>query len=174
MAGVGARINADELKQEIARLRHVGRNFRPVLTNFGEHMMTSIARNFEEQGRPERWEPLKPATKIARWRRRNRGRSMYTKGGRRTTTRAYAFMTGMKILQDTGALKKSIHRRVIGNILEIGTGPLVKDYARIQQKGGQAGRGRRVTIPARPFILFQEEDEREFLDMVEDHIFRGR
>ncbi len=172
MAGVGARINADELKQEIARLRHVGRNFRPVLRDFGEHMITSIARNFEEQGRPESWKPLAPATKIARWRRRNRGKSMYTKGARqRTTVRAYRFMTGMKILQDTAQLKRSIHRRVVGNVLEIGSGLV---YARIQQKGGQAGRGRRIRIPARPYILFQDEDEREFLDMVEDHIFRGR
>ena len=172
MAGVGARLNADELTRELARLRRVGANWRPVLLDFGEHMMTSIARNFEEQGRPESWKPLAPATKIARWRRRNRGQSMYTKGPRqRTTTRAYAFMTGMKILQDTAALKKSIHRRVTGNILEIGSALV---YARIQQKGGQAGRGRRVRIPARPYLIFQDEDEREFFDMVEDRIFRGR
>lgn len=171
MAGFGVRINADELKQEIARLRHVGRNFRPVLQNFGEHMMTSITRNFEEQGRPEPWKPLSPATKIARWRRRNRGKSMYTGGKRqRMTTRAYAFMTGMKILQDTAALKRSIHRHITANALEIGSALV---YARIHQKGGQAGRGRKVRIPARPFLVFQDEDEREFLDMVEDHIARG-
>ena len=37
-------------------------------------------------------------------------------------------------------------------------------YARIQQQGGTAGRGRKVAIPARPFIGLSEEARAAIVD----------
>lgn len=43
-------------------------------------------------------------------------------------------------------------------------------YGRIHQLGGKAGRGRRVTIPARPFLGISKAGRQEALDIMRDHI----
>ena len=44
-----------------------------------------------------------------------------------------------------------------------------KVYAAIHQFGGMAGRGRKVKIPARPFLQLTEQDEADILDDVQDY-----
>ncbi len=46
-----------------------------------------------------------------------------------------------------------------------------KVYARIHHEGGKAGRGRKVNIPARPFIMVQDEDWAEIKDALNNYIF---
>lgn len=53
------------------------------------------------------------------------------------------------ILQVTNALARSITTRADRDQAQIGSN---LTYAAIQQLGGQAGRGRKVTIPARPYL----------------------
>ncbi|VEH67135.1 Mu-like prophage protein gpG [Rodentibacter pneumotropicus] len=45
-------------------------------------------------------------------------------------------------------------------------------YAAIHQFGGKAGRGRSVTIPARPFLVLTPQDEADILDDVQ-HYFNS-
>ncbi len=45
----------------------------------------------------------------------------------------------------------SLHYNVAGNTLTLGSSAI---YAAIHQFGGKAGRGKKVTIPARPFLPF--------------------
>lgn len=55
-----------------------------------------------------------------------------------------------KPLLDTGRLRNSIHHTVTGpSDVQVGTDVI---YAAIHNFGGQAGRNRKVTIPARPFF----------------------
>jgi len=43
-------------------------------------------------------------------------------------------------------------------------------YAAIHQFGGKAGRGRKVTIPARPFLKLTDEDLEKILQTVEEYL----
>ncbi len=63
-----------------------------------------------------------------------------------------------KPLIDTGTLKEKIFLQVSGNTLTVSTGVATADYAAIQQFGGKAGRGHKVTIPARPFLPIHQDD----------------
>lgn len=56
---------------------------------------------------------------------------------------------GGKTLQLTGQLAASISTQVGNDFARIGSN---KPYAAIHHLGGQAGRGRKVTIPARPYL----------------------
>jgi phage virion morphogenesis protein len=43
-------------------------------------------------------------------------------------------------------------------------------YAAIHQFGGQAGRGRKVEIPPRPYLGINSEDEENILDIINGHL----
>lgn len=76
-----------------------------------------------------------------------------------------------KILQDTGQLAASIDASSGRDYAELTAG---KVYAAIHQFGGQAGRGRRTTIPARPFMPIDEagqlpdDTQSEILSILDD------
>ena len=77
---------------------------------------------------------------------------------------------GRKIL--TGATRnlRSIIYRAASDSVTIGTTPPSKDYAAIHQFGGKAGRGRKVTIPARPYLGINAEDREEAIRTMKDHM----
>ncbi len=70
----------------------------------------------------------------------------------------------------TGRLRNSIAWTVRGNAIIVGTNLV---YARIHQYGGYAGRGRKVRIPARPYLGITEEDRREAESLLKEWL-RGR
>jgi phage virion morphogenesis protein len=130
--------------------RHVERPLRAV----GALLVTSIEKNFAEQGRPQKWTPLAPRTLAGR--RRGKGKG------------------GPRILIDTGRLKSSINYKMVS----AGGGPAVKvgtnvRYAARQHFGypGGAGRGHAKT-PARPFMLIQPEDVQAIDRVFTRHIAR--
>jgi len=49
-----------------------------------------------------------------------------------------------------------------------------KIYAAIHHFGGKAGRGKKVTIPARPYMMVQDEDWREMEAALGDFIIQGK
>ncbi|STQ86737.1 phage virion morphogenesis protein [Helicobacter muridarum] len=70
-----------------------------------------------------------------------------------------------KILRESGTLKSSINARVkdikqnkdsVQGSVSIGTN---LEYAPIHQLGGQAGKGLKINIPARPFLPVNEKAE---------------
>lgn len=137
------------------------------LKQIGQVMLASVDKNFESEGRPQKWAPLSAMT-LAMRRNKNKG--------------------SIKILQDTGNLRRSINYQILdgGNGLAIGTSV---PYAKIHQYGGDVKipartivpvkakvlrfvtkdgkvvyakkveqKARMVHIPQRKFLLFQEED----------------
>lgn len=74
-------------------------------------------------------------------------------------------------LRDTGRLMNSMGRHVSSDKVQVGTNVV---YAAIHNFGGQAGRGRKVTIPARPFMLLQDEDIFEVKDILSKWILEGK
>ncbi|NBI12592.1 phage virion morphogenesis protein [[Haemophilus] felis] len=71
-----------------------------------------------------------------------------------------------KPLVDTENLMSSIISQYDKQSAEVGTN---LEYAPVHQFGGKAGRGRKVTIPARPFLQLTAEDEEEILARVQDY-----
>ena len=69
-------------------------------------------------------------------------------------------------LVDTENLMDSITSYYDNNIAEVGTN---EPYAAIHQFGGKAGRGRKVDIPARPFLVLTLQDEADILEDIQDY-----
>lgn len=67
-------------------------------------------------------------------------------------------------LVDTENLMNSITSYYDNNIAMVGTN---EPYAAIHQFGGKTGRGRKVDIPARPFLVLTPQDEDDILEDVQ-------
>lgn len=60
-------VQSGEFENEVKDLLRRVKNFRTPLRAWGLHMVGSVKRNFQEQGRPDPWRPLKVNTLIARY-----------------------------------------------------------------------------------------------------------
>lgn len=72
-------------------------------------------------------------------------------------------------LVDTKNLMGSITSDYSNDMATVGTN---EPYAAIHQFGGKAGRGRKVDIPARPFLALTPQDEADILEDVQDYFQR--
>lgn len=123
----------------------------PAMRHIAEGLRTEVEENFLREGRPE-WLALAPSTVAAR---------VKAGGG------------AHPILQVTGGLAASVELFYSATEAGVGTN---KVYGAIHQFGGQAGRGRRTTIPARPFLPvnaageLQPEAARSVLDAIQDFL----
>lgn len=81
-----------------------------------------------------------------------------------------------KTLQKTGQLAASLTTQASNDFARIGSN---KVYAAIHHLGGQAGRGHKVSLPARPYLPIdgsgnlQSGGEKRILDIVKDALARG-
>ena len=71
-----------------------------------------------------------------------------------------------KPLTDTGRLRGSISEYSDTDSAVVGTNSI---YAAIHNFGGQAGRGRSVTIPQREFMTLTAQDEADIIDDVQTY-----
>lgn len=128
----------------IARIKDVPR----ALDEVGASVVLETQMRFEAQKDPNgaAWQALAPTT-IAR----------------RTAGKA------SKILRETGdnLYDTLTHRVDGGSAVLIGVN---RSWAAIHQFGGTAGRGKKVTIPARPFLGLSEEGAVEVLHILRDHL----
>ncbi|WP_457571295.1 phage virion morphogenesis protein [Desulfovulcanus sp.] len=149
-------VNTKALDMALQDMEKRMSNLTPVMEEIGEIIVSSAQENFERQGRysspgswkggSNKWKPLKPATI------KQRMRKGYWPG---------------KTLQQRGRLKSSIGYRAGKNSVEIGTNLA---YAAIHQFGGRAGRNLTAEIPARPYLVVQEEDLEEIREIITDYI----
>jgi phage virion morphogenesis protein len=127
------RIDSAKLVAALRRLIASGRDLTPAMRRAAGIMHDAVEENFEEEGRPK-WKSLAAST---------------------LRQRAKEGSTG-KILQRRGNLARSITRHADAESATVGTNLV---YAAIHQLGGQAGRGRKVKIPARPYLELTRDDE---------------
>lgn len=84
---------------------------------------------------------------------------------------------GGKTLQKTGDLKNSITSEASPTMVVVGVDRSKmgsnKEYARIHQFGGKAGRGRKVTIPKRSYLGISKENLKEIRAMMREYL-RGK
>ncbi|MBF0168793.1 MAG: phage virion morphogenesis protein [Alphaproteobacteria bacterium] len=144
------------------------RDLKPALNDIGMSMVVATQRRFETEtdplGRP--WRPLSAVTLAAR-----AGGRLYIKSGKRLTAKAAKVINSGRILRDSARLYQSITHAVSGQGVEIGSNLV---YARIHQMGGQAGRGKKVTIPARPFLGLSKTDTQTCADVLAGYLLTGR
>ena len=114
----------DRITPAIARRLRAVKDTRPVLEAMGTEGVSLTKRAFTDAAlRPSPWAPLKPST-LAR-----------KKGS---------------ILRESGAMWQSI--RITETTAKSVAWGSDRKYAAIQQLGGQAGKGGKVTLPPRPFF----------------------
>lgn len=142
--------NDDELKRMLKGVLSRLGNVKPAAELMGETILESITTNFEEGGRPKKWKSLKKSTQEQR-------RRMGKWPGRMLVISGHA-----------GGLMGSIAYTALNNGVIVHAN---KVYARIHHYGGMAGKGRTVKIPARPYMMVQDEDWAEMKDQLRKYVF---
>lgn len=165
---------AEEIGAALRRLQDRAGNLAPALRAIGVSLVTSTHHRFERQSGPDgkAWKPLAGSTLMGR-----AGKKAVRERGKiggveyvKLTAKAEKRVAGAKILRRDGRLFQSITHMVLGDRLLVGTNVA---YAAIHQLGGDAGRGRKVKIPARPYLGIDAADRAEILATVEDYLAGG-
>lgn len=144
-------------------------NLTPVMREIGDTLRNDALDNFKGQrgpdGRP--WQRLSQPTLLARARRLT-GKSILTKDGKRTRASAYKIITTAQALIDRGTLRNSVQvLQATPSSVTVGSR---LPYAAVHQFGGQAGRNRKVRIPARPFIGMSANAERQIINTINAYL----
>ena len=126
----GVEIESSALNAALERLAAELANPSAAMDQIGRYLVASTLRRFERERAPDGSPWLQSARALAE---------------------------GGQTLTDTGRLRGSIAHTVAGggHAVEVGSSVL---YAAIHQFGGRAGRGRRVTLPARPYLGIDDRD----------------
>jgi len=127
-------------------------NLQDANEKIGEIVKTSILRNFEEGGRPNKWAKLKDSTielrkKQGKW----PGQILVRRG------------------MGEGLMGAVSYKAASNKVVFVGN----KDYSAIHHFGGMAGKGRKTKIPARPYMVIQDEDWEEIKETLNDYIIEG-
>jgi phage gpG-like protein len=144
-----------EMKQLFAAVSSRYGNLRPVLNAIGEEYIKRVDDRFVTETDPDgaRWVPTKVLSNYLGYvgtRQGYKRKKAYTDAGRWRASFS-RYLEGKKTLQLTGALRGDIHYQVDDSSVTIGTTGRIP-YAGIHQFGGKAGRGKKVSIPARPYL----------------------
>lgn len=137
-------INDDGAIAALEGLVRQARDLEPAMDDIGRMLRMSARQRIEAAEGPDGtpWPELSAATK------RRRGRDAQP-------------------LQDKRHLYKSLTWRAGPSEVAVGSN---RRYARIQQLGGQAGRGLKVSIPARPYLGVSADDRGEIANILFDHL----
>lgn len=143
-----------DIDKFIASLRSivVDVDLKPLYSEIGQILLRSVDRNFREGGRYD----IGPSGE-------------FVGGATHWIVSSRARRQSGQTLMDSGQLATSITAEATSQGATIGTN---KVYGPIQHFGGKAGRNKKVTIPARPIFVVQEEDYEEIQKAAEE--FFGR
>ena len=140
------KIDNNDVERKLLELAQKGENLRPLMKNIAGIFASATEENFKNEGRPDKWTELSEATKKQRTKQKK--------------------WPG-QILQVSGQLASSISTQYDDESAVIGSN---LDYAAIHQLGGQAGKNKKVTIPARPYLKLTDDDFNEILDATKNFL----
>ena len=148
-------IQDQEIKALTASVRQRYNNLRHILGDIGEEYTKRVDDRFVSESDPDgkKWIPTKVLSNYLGYvgtRKGYKRNQAYTQKGRWRAAFS-RYLDNKKTLQLTGALRGDIHYQVDDTSVSIGTSGRIP-YAGIHQRGGMAGRGRKVHIPARPYL----------------------
>lgn len=140
------KIDNKAVNEKLLELAKRGENLRPLMKDIAGIFASSTEENFKEEGRPNKW------TKLADVTIENRKKKDKWPG---------------QILQVEGQLAASINTQYDENSAVIGSN---EPYAAIHQLGGKAGKNKKVSIPARPYLQLTDEDFKEILNSTQKYL----
>lgn len=176
-----------------------GMRLRPLMATIGDIMYAGVIENFEAEGRPGKWQKRKDFTNEAYgntaydgFKSTKRGQSLFANSSKykrsenalnRSKASLFDRASSNKILHNSGDLRKSIDRYPTANSVAIGSNLI---YARIHQFGGvikpkngkclciPVGGGKiikvkSVTIPARPYLVITDKENRKIISTVRNY-----
>lgn len=143
-------VDTKPVSDMLKKFRHRMGTLRPAMKIIGQLMRTSIVENFQKGGRPDAWTPLSDETLLTK------------KGDKILINQGFAG----GLMGSIGVENKGIYE-VGDDYVMVGTN---KEYAAIHQFGGKAGRGNKVTIPARPYMMIQDEDIDDITAELNDYL----
>lgn len=164
-----------EVSAMLTRLQRKMSNMKPVLTRIGALYEARVLENFRNESAPDGtpWKPLAQDTMLIGLKRRKGFRPV--RGG--LSAKGKRYITGKRILRDSGDLEGSIHFQATTDSVTIGSSGSIP-YAAIHQLSGKAGRGHKVSIPAREYlgmnsggdVELAEVDRRWIMDLVSEEL----
>lgn len=133
MGGVSFKMDMDKLMRGMDVAIAQAQRSQELMDTIGETLKSSTQQRFKEGVDPDgkKWKPSQRVIK---------------QGGQ----------TLLKSV--SGGLRDSVSYEATPQMVVVGSN---KIYARIHQLGGKAGRGRKVTIPERPYLGINNEDRAE-------------
>lgn len=158
----------------LERLRDRAKDLTPTMQAIGLFYERRVLENFKAEAAPDGtpWQPLSEMT-LHLGLAKNKG---WKKNGY-LSAKGKRYLSGKRILRESGDLEGSIHSQATKTSVTIGAGGHIP-YAAIHQLGGKAGRGRKVTIPARPYLALNrgadmelaERDRQMVLDLIREQL----
>lgn len=126
-------------------------NMAPVLQTIGEGIVERTKHRFDTSTAPDGtpWKPNSAATLAMLSARLSGQKSKTKKDGSLNAAGQRSMGSKRPLIGESKDLRRQFTISVINGTLTVGSTP---KYAAIQQFGGKAGRGKKVTIPARPFL----------------------
>lgn len=144
----------EEIQHKLSTLSSTVKNMSPIMKEIGNMVKNDITDSFRNSRSPfgEAWAPNKIVS--IHLSHQSLGRKNFTKDG--VQTKAFQkFANGKKPLILSSGLMRSFTYDATNDSVTVGTNwgaGSIKGGAAIHQFGGMAGRGRKVKIPARPFM----------------------
>jgi phage virion morphogenesis protein len=137
----------DEVNARLGTLSRELSDMQPTLDEIGNELANITDESFENQKTPwgEAWTPNAQATIDEYVRKKGKGKSKKKQA---------ALAADKLILIDSGQLRTSVTHEATKDSVTLSAG---KIYARIHQLGGEAGRGKSVSLPARPYMPLKDE-----------------
>ncbi len=139
---------------------------KTVLEGIGDIVVDSVQENFREEGVDgKKWIENRHDT-IAK-KHLNGKKNNYRKN-RRLTKTGQRRVGKNQILTDTSTLRRSVHRtKFSGDSVFVGTN---MPYGAIHHFGGPTGRGKKVNMPARPWLVVNKNGLKRIEEFVESKI----
>lgn len=154
------KIDDRKVQDLLNRLRDRAQDLTPAMQAIGAFYERSVLENFKAQSGPDGtpWQPHSSTTLMM-----GVSRKKGLKKSGDLSARGKRYLSGKRILWEHGDLEGSVHSQASKNSVTIGAGGHVP-YAAIHQFGGKAGRSRKVTIPARPYLALNRGTEMELAE----------
>lgn len=151
MTAFSIEIQDKAVKSALQTLAARVNSMEPVLQTLGEGIVERTKRRFDTSTAPDGqpWKPNSTSTLAMLSNRLAGSKSNVKKDGSLNAKGSRALANKKPLIGESQDLRRQILASVTGNTLTIRSTP---KYAAIQQFGGKAGKGHKVTIPARPFL----------------------
>ncbi len=140
------RIDNKAVEEALLKVASKCEDLRPLMKNIAGIMADAVEENFEQEGQPDKWQELAESTI------KKRKKAKHWPG---------------KILQVEGQLTTSVTTQYDNESAVIGSNLA---YAAIHQLGGQAGKGKKVSIPARPYLKIENIENQKILNDIKNYL----